>query len=53
MPAIAPLIPIAIELTMSLIKAAREAKEMDEQQFNDIRKKIDMEFEIFPKWSDL
>ena len=40
-PAIAPLIPIAISLVVDLIKLARKAKELDKIDIEKIRKIMD------------
>ncbi len=52
-PLIAPLIGTALELTLSLIRAAQAAKEMNRQQFEEIKKRIDKEFNEIPEWDEL
>lgn len=47
------LIPIAIDLVVGLIRAAQEAKEMSEQEFEDIKAEIDREFANMPTWEQL
>lgn len=50
---IAPLIPVALELIMGLIRAAQEAKELSEGEFKDIKARIDKEFDEIPTWEQL
>ncbi len=52
-PTIAPLIPVAVELLMSLINAARKAKELSEAEFIAVKATIDREFDKFPTWDEL
>lgn len=50
---IAPLIGTSLELFLGLMRIAREAKELNQQQFEEIKKKIDKEFDEFPEWDEL
>ena len=50
---IAPLIPVAMQLVMGLIKAAQQAKELSEKEFEEIKKEMDEEFNNIPLWRDL
>ena len=50
---ITPLIMTATELLISLIRAGKEAKEMNAREFEAIRAKINAEFDSFPMWDDL
>jgi len=52
-PMITSLIPVAMKLVMDLITMAREAGQMSKQEFEDIKKKLDDEFDNFPEWGDL
>ena len=53
MPAIAPLIPTAIQLVIGIIKAAKEAKELSEKEFDEFKSQLDEEFANIPDWDKL
>jgi len=52
-PLIAPLVGTALQLFLSLSRAAIAAKEMNQQQFDEIKKIINKEFSEIPEWDEL
>jgi hypothetical protein len=50
---IAPLISVALELILGLIRTAQEAKELSGKEFKDIKARIDKEFDEIPTWEQL
>ena len=53
MPAITPIVFEATTLLISLIKMAKESKELSKQEMLQIKAKLDREFQNFPDWDDL
>lgn len=47
------LVPMAVELAIEVVKMARQAKEMDDQEFAEVKAKIDKEFANIPTWEEL
>lgn len=53
MVALAPLITAALQLTIGLVKAAKESKELSEKEFEDIKIQLANEFVRIPTWDEL
>ncbi len=49
----AVIVPMALQLAMDLVKAAREAKMLSDKELADIKADIDKKFENFPTWDEL
>jgi|SaaInl4_135m_RNA_FD_contig_31_71637_length_463_multi_3_in_0_out_0_1 hypothetical protein len=50
---IAPLIITATELLVGLVRVAKEAKQLSKVEFEELKKKLDEEFESIPEWDEL
>jgi hypothetical protein len=50
---VAPLIPVAIEMLIGLIRVAKEANELSNESFAKLKSKLDEEFSTIPGWEDL
>ena len=50
---ITEIIPIAVDLLINLIEAAKKAKELSNQDFEAIKKKLDEKLSNIPTWDEL
>ena len=50
---ITPIIYTTVTLLIDLIKIGKEAKELNEREFDNIKARIDSEFNEIPRWEDL
>lgn len=53
MPLLAPLITAALQLTIGLMKAAKESKDLSQKDFDDMKSQLATEFENIPTWDQL
>ena len=47
------LIPVVTGLLINMIKIAQQAKELSKEEFDQVKKKLDDEFNNIPEWKDL